>query len=90
MKIKLTKKTAIEEEGIFYLRPLFYADHYDMKHGLKSSNFKVGYESYLNELHPDQDGTGQSIFDVAMIVDRKTKKVVKENKKLTPGINYES
>ena len=91
MKIKLTKKTAIEEEGIFYLRPLFYPDDQrNMKYGLESSNFKVGYESYFNELHPEQDETGSSIFDVAMIVDRKTKKILKENKKLTPGINYDS
>ena len=87
---QLTKKTAMEDEGIFHLRPLFYADETYMKYRLTASNFKVGYESYLNELHPDQDETGPSIFDVAMIVDRKTKKVVKENKKLTPGINYET
>ena len=76
---------------MFYLRPLFYPDDDDgIKYGLGHSNFKVGYESYLNELHPDQEETGPSIFDVAMIVDRKTKVVVKENKKLTPGINYDS
>ena len=61
-----------------------------MKYGLDSSNFKVGYESYLNELHPDQDETASSIFDVAIIIDRSTKKILKENKKLTPGINYDS
>ena len=75
---------------MFYLRPLFYGDSDVMKYRLDSSNFKVGYESYLNEFHPDQYETGSSIFDVAMIIDRKTKKVVKENKKLTPGINDDS
>ena len=77
------------------MRPLFFADDENMKYGLYPSKFKVGYETYLNDLHPDQFETDPSIyskyiFDVAMIVDRKTKKVVKENKKLTPGITYDS
>ena len=61
-----------------------------MKYDLESSNFKIEYESYLNELHPGQYETGTSIFDVAIIIDRNTKKILKENKKLTPGINYKS
>ena len=61
-----------------------------MKYGLDSSNFNVGYESYLNELHPDQYETGPSIFDVAIIIDRSTKKTLKKNMKLTPGPYYEA
>ena len=61
-----------------------------MKYLLESSNFKVGYKSYLNELHPDQDETGPSIFDVAVIIERSTKNILKKNKKLTPGINHDS
>ena len=73
------------------MRPLFRDDDDNLiKYDLETSNFKVGYESYLNPLHPDQDKTGPSIFDVAIIIDRKTKKVVKKNKKFTPGIKYES
>lgn len=87
----MTKKTAIEEEGIFYLRPLFFPDNDDdMKYGLDSSNFKVEYESYLNEFHRYQHETGPSIFDVAIIIDRSTKNILKENKKLTPGLVYDS
>merc|ERR1712130_955234 len=55
-----------------------------MKYRLDSSNFKVGYKSYSNPLHPYPSGTGPSIFDVAIIIDRSTKKILKENKKLTP------
>merc|ERR1712062_192250 len=74
-----------------------------MKYGLKSSNFKVGYESFKNPFHPfvaqphsrlvsskeaaDKHAylnSLQSIFDVALIIERNTKNILKENKKLTP------
>ena len=61
-----------------------------MKYGLKSSNFKLKYDSFLNDLHPYQYETGPSIFDVALIVERSTKQILKENKKLTPGSCYGS
>ena len=82
----MTTKTAIEEEGIFYMRPLFYQDNDGyMKYSLSSSNFKVDYETYLNPLHPYYIGGGPIIFDHAMIVDRTSRKIIKYNEKITPG-----
>ena len=78
--------TAIEEEGIFAMRPLFYPDNInDMKYLLSSSNFKVSYQTYMNPFHPHYSGAGLNIFDYAMIVDKKTNQIIKENEKLTPG-----
>ena len=46
-------KTGIDEEGIFYLRPLFYPSNSTrMRYGLSSSNFKPRYESFKNPFHP--------------------------------------
>ena len=43
----------MDEEGIFYLRPLFYQSASSfMKYGLSSSNFKPRYESFKNPFHP--------------------------------------
>ena len=82
----MTTKTAIEEEGIFYMRPLFYQDNdRKRKYYLSSSNFKVYYQTYLNPFHPDYNGGGPIIFDHAMIVDKTTGKTIRENEKLTPG-----
>ena len=82
----MTTKTAIEEEGIFYLRPLFYPNNgYEMKYNLSSSNFKVTHETYLNSFHPYYNGGGPIIFDHAMIVDGTTGKTIRENEKLNPG-----
>ena len=53
----MTSKTATDQEGIFYLRPLFYPDDdIDMKYGLSASNFKVKYETFLNPFHPNLAG----------------------------------
>ena len=52
---QLTTKTGIDEEGIFYLRPLFYPSNSiskSMKYGLSPSNFKPRYESFKNPFHP--------------------------------------
>ena len=72
-----------------------------MKYSLSTSNFKVYYETYLNPLHPYYNGgglnpiwanlhqcfptSGLNIFDYAMIVDRTTRRPIKDNKKITPG-----
>ena len=67
------------------MRPLFYSDNREhMKYLLSPSNFKVYHEIYLNPLHPDFNGGGPNIFDYAMIVDRTTNRILKENEKLTP------
>ena len=50
----MAHKTATDQEGIFYLRPLFYPDNDEvgvMKYGLSASNFKVKYETFLNPFH---------------------------------------
>ena len=69
------------------MRPLFYSDiHGTGKYAPDSSNFKVGYESYFNDFHPYQRESGLSIFDIAIIIERNTKQVLRENKKYTPGL----
>ena len=104
----MTTKTAIDEEGIFFLRPLFYpTDSAYMKFDLSSANFKPKYQSFKNPFHPfvaqpcsnssSQQAADkhshlnslQSIFDHAMILDRTTKTVLKENRKIIPGFIIE-
>ena len=96
--------TAIDEQGIFYLRPLYYPDNSQfMKYGLTSSNFNPRYDCFKNPFHPflaqprsrikqqqlsekyDSLNSLPSIFDHAMIIDKKTKNTVKENRKIIPG-----
>ena len=63
--VQLTTKTAIEDEGIFYLRPLFY-DSIHMEYRLSSSNFKPRYESFKNPFHPfltDKTKKDKSVFN---------------------------
>ena len=55
----MANKTAVDDEGVFYLRPLFYPDDpggsYDdeMTFGLSPSNFKIRYETFYNDFHPN-------------------------------------
>ena len=55
----MANKTAVDDEGVFYLRPLFYPDYsgsFDnsfMKFGLSASNFKIRYETFCNDFHPN-------------------------------------
>ena len=56
-----------------------------MKYNLSSSNFKVTHVTYLNPFHPYYNGGGPIIFDHAIIVDRTTGQVIKDNEKITPG-----
>ena len=50
----MANKTAVDDEGVFYLRPLFYPDRDDeMKFGLSPSNFKIRYETFCNDRHPN-------------------------------------
>ena len=53
----MANKTAIDDEGVFYLRPLFYPDDdNEMKFGLSPSNFKIRYETFCNYDHPNCQG----------------------------------
>ena len=49
----MANKTAVDDEGVFYLRPLFYGDQERMKFGLSPSNFKIRYETFCNDRHPN-------------------------------------
>ena len=52
----MANKTALDDEGVFYLRPLFYPDGYTsayMKFDLSPSNFKIRYETFCNHDHPN-------------------------------------
>ena len=53
----MANKTAVDDEGVFYLRPLFYPDPSStscgMKFGLSPSNFKIRYETFCNVFHPN-------------------------------------
>ena len=50
----MANKTAVDDEGVFYLRPLFYPDDaQEMKFGLSPSNFKIRYETFCNDRHPN-------------------------------------
>ena len=49
----MANKTALDDEGVFYLRPLFYGDVSLMKFGLSPSNFKIRYETFCNHDHPN-------------------------------------
>ena len=50
----MANKTAVDDEGVFYLRPLFYPDNsQSMKFGLSASNFKIRYETFCNDFHPN-------------------------------------
>ena len=52
----MANKTALDDEGVFYLRPLFYGDEETMKFGLSPSNFKIRYETFCNDEHPSCQG----------------------------------
>ena len=112
----MAHKTATDQEGIFYLRPLFDSEDgmHSIKYGLSESNFKVHYETFKNpnnphirnlqlsnpfwttqraESHANYDKFLKykdldDIFNVAMIVDRKTKKELSQNDNLTPGLSF--
>jgi len=88
----LTKKTGLDQEAIFFLRPLFYKNLENKimtKFWLSSANFIVRYETYLNPFHPKQSmkpfNGEKTIFDVAMIREKNTKKCLKDNFQLVPG-----
>ena len=50
----MANKTALDDEGVFYLRPLFYPDDdHNMKFGHSPSNFKIRYETFCNHDHPN-------------------------------------
>ena len=55
----MANKTALDDEGVFYLRPLFYPDYTgnindeEMKFGLSPSNFQIRYETFCNDDHPN-------------------------------------
>ena len=49
----MAHKTAIDSEGVFYLRPLFMDDYGQPKFGLLPKNYKIRYETYYNEKHLD-------------------------------------
>ena len=51
----MANKTALDDEGVFYLRPLFYPDgkSASMKFGLSPSSFKIRYETFCNDFHPN-------------------------------------
>ena len=114
----MAHKTATDQEGIFYLRPLFYRDRNNtifqsgMKYGLSASNFTVHYKTLKNPNNPyirnlqlsNPFWTTQrakshanydkylkykdldNIFNVAMIIDRKTNRELTQNENLTPGL----
>ena len=53
----MAHKTATDQEGIFYLRPLFHRNDaispFDgVKYGLSESNFKVYYKTFKNPNNP--------------------------------------
>ena len=49
----MANKTAVDDEGVFYLRPLFYGNSELMKFDLSPSNFEIRYETFCNDLHPN-------------------------------------
>ena len=79
---QLTKKTGLDQEAIFFLRPLFYKNSENKimtKYWLLSANFIVRYETYLNPFHPSFQSmtpfAERTIFDVAKII----KKIRRKN-----------
>ena len=55
----MANKTAVDDEGVFYLRPLFYPENTGsssdawMKFDLSPSNFEIRYETFCNDCHPN-------------------------------------
>ena len=55
----MANKTAVDDEGVFYLRPLFYGNYEYMKFDLSPSNFKIRYETFYYDCHPNWDGNDE-------------------------------